>query len=69
MNSRLSLITARTVAVEPLTLPQLLTRSTMRFGDQPALTFMGFSITYKALTDLVNWTAQALADLTIRPRV
>lgn len=62
-----SLITARTVAVEPLTLPQLLTRSALYFGDQPALMFMGFSITYNALTDLVNRMAQSLTDLGIRP--
>ncbi len=67
MNPQLSLITARTVAVESLTLTQLLTRSALYYGDRPALVFMGFSITYNALTDLVNRMAQALTNLGIRP--
>lgn len=67
MTPQPSLVTARTVAVEPLTLTQLLTRSALHYGDRPALVFMGFSITYNALTDLVNRMAQSLTDLGIRP--
>ncbi|GAB2522516.1 long-chain-fatty-acid--CoA ligase [Spirosoma aerophilum] len=67
MTPQPSLITADSVAIEPLTLPQLLSRSALRFGEQPALVFMGFSISYSTLTDLVNRMAQSLADIGIRP--
>jgi len=55
------------VAIQPITPTQFLSQSAMRFGERPALVFMGFSITFNALTDLVNRFAQALTDLGVRP--
>jgi len=50
---------------ERLTIPQGLTRSAGRFGDQPALSYMGKSITFSELEGLVNSFARALAALGI----
>jgi long-chain acyl-CoA synthetase len=55
------------VPIQPITPSQFLNQSAMRFGERPALVFMGFSITFNVLTDLVNRFAQALTDLGVRP--
>ncbi|WP_041616262.1 AMP-binding protein [Spirosoma linguale] len=58
---------AASVPIEHITPSQFLSQSAMRFGERPALVFMGFSITYNTLTDLVNRFAQSLTDLGVRP--
>jgi hypothetical protein len=45
MTTQPSRIMAKTVAIQPITLTQLLSQSALRFGERPALVFMGFSIT------------------------
>ncbi|MVM28554.1 AMP-binding protein [Spirosoma sp. HMF4905] len=66
MTAQIPLTTDKPGKVQPITLTQFLSQSALRFGDRPALTFMGFSITYIALTDLVNRFAQSLTDLGVQ---
>jgi long-chain acyl-CoA synthetase len=54
------------VEFEPITMPQVLTRTAARFPEKPALVFMGTVITYRELDQLVNRFARALARLGVK---
>lgn len=56
----------REIAVEKITLPEVLARSAHRFPDVTALIYMGRKIGYPALDGLVNSFAKALTDLGIQ---
>ena len=52
--------------LEKITMPEALHRTAQRFPDQPALIFMGTSITYADLEGLVNRFARALQALGVK---
>jgi long-chain acyl-CoA synthetase len=54
------------IEFEPITMPQVLTRTASRFPDRPALVFMGTVITYGELDKLVNRFARALTRLGVK---
>ncbi|GAB4027004.1 AMP-binding protein [Spirosoma gilvum] len=66
MTAPTTLPKSSSITVQTTTLTQFLSQSNMRFGDRPALSFMGFIITYTALSDLVNRLAQSFTDVGIQ---
>ncbi len=55
--------TPNEVAIEKLTMPQVLDRAVAEFPQNPALIYMGKTISYLELNSLVNRFANALIDL------
>jgi long-chain acyl-CoA synthetase len=49
-----------------ITMPEALTRSALRFPDNPALIYFGTVITYRELENLVNRFAKALRALGVK---
>lgn len=56
----------RTLSYPDIVLPDLLSRSTIRYPDRPAIRFYGRVIRYRELDALVNQFAQALLRLGVR---
>ncbi len=59
--------TPNEVAIEKLTMPQVLDRAVSEFPQNPALIYMGKTISYLELNSLVNRFANALIALGIAP--
>jgi len=59
--------TPKEVAIEKLTMPQVLDRAVAEFPQNPALIYMGKTISYLELNSLVNRFANALIDLGVAP--
>ncbi len=55
------------IAYEELTIPGILERAAVRYGDRPALIFMNRRLTYTQLKDEVDRLATALARLGVQP--
>ncbi len=51
------------IEIERITMPEVLTRTAQRFPDAIAFVYMGKTITYRKLENLVNRFARALLDL------
>jgi len=60
--------TPNEVSIEKLTMPQLLDRAVSEFPQNPALIYMGKTISYLELNLLVNRFANALIDLGVTPK-
>jgi len=60
--------TPNEVAIEKLTMPQVLDRAVAEFPENPALIYMGKTISYLELNLLVNRFANALIDLGVTPK-
>ena len=54
------------LAFEPLTVLEFLDRSTAAWGDRPAVTLKGRTLTYRQLADQVDRFATALAGLGVK---
>lgn len=59
--------TPREVTLEQLTMPEALDRIAFKFPEKSAINYMGKTITYKELNNLVNRFANALIDLGVQP--
>ena len=59
--------TPNEVAIEKLTMPQVLDRAVSEFPENPVLIYMGKTISYIELNSLVNRFANALIDLGVAP--
>lgn len=55
------------IEIEKCCLPDALERSAETFPDNPAIIYMGNTITYKELRQMVNRFANALLDLGVKP--
>ena len=60
--------TPKEVSIEKLTMPQVLDRAVSEFPQNPALIYMGKTISYLELNSLVNRFANALIDLGVTPK-
>ena len=60
--------TPNKVSIEKLTMPQVLDRAVVEFPQNPALIYMGKTISYLELNLLVNRFANALIDLGVTPK-
>ena len=54
--------TPKKVSIEKLTMPEVLDRSVLKFPQNPAVIYMGKTISYLELDLLVNRFANALID-------
>ena len=59
--------TPKEVSIEKLTMPQILDRTALEFPQNPAVIYMGKTISYLELNRLVNRFANALIDLGVAP--
>lgn len=59
--------TSPEIEIETCCLPDALERTAEKFPDNPAIVYMGKSIVYKELRQLVNRFANALSDLGVGP--
>ncbi len=59
--------TPNEVSIEKLTMPEVLDRSVLKFPNNPAIVYMGKTISYQELDSLVNRFANALIDLDVKP--
>ncbi len=60
--------TPNEVSIEKLTMPQALDLSVSEFPQNPAVIYMGKTISYLELSRLVNRFANALIDLGVKPK-
>jgi long-chain acyl-CoA synthetase len=59
--------TPNEVSIEKLTMPEVLDRSVLKFPNNPAIVYMGKTLSYQELDSLVNRFANALIDLGVKP--
>jgi long-chain acyl-CoA synthetase len=59
--------TPNEVTIEKLTMPEALDRSVLKFPNNPAMVYMGKTISYLELDSLVNRFANALIALGVKP--
>jgi len=59
--------TPNEVSIEKLTMPEVFDRSVLKFPNNPAIVYMGKTLSYQELDSLVNRFANALIDLGVNP--